>query len=94
MLCRVIRSLSEVTEDPRVKARHVISKTEHPTAGKVRTADSPWRFGLNGMPQEQRPAPVLGTDTREVLREVGYADNEMDELVEREAAYTSATKTS
>ena len=92
--CQVIQSLSEVAEDPQVKARHSITEIEHPTAGKVRTVDSPWRFGANGKPREHRPAPVLGADTREVLREVGYADDEIDELVERGAAWTSATKTS
>ena len=92
--CQVIQFLSEVAEDPQVRARHAISETEHPTAGKVRTVTSPWRLGANGNPPEHRPAPVLGADTHEVLREAGYTDEEIDRLLERGAAWTSVTKTS
>ena len=92
--CQVIQFLSEVAEDQQVKARHAISELEHPTAGKVRTVNSPWRFGTDGKQQEHRPAPRLGADTREVLREAGYAEEEIDELTERGAAWTSAMKTS
>jgi crotonobetainyl-CoA:carnitine CoA-transferase CaiB-like acyl-CoA transferase len=91
--CQVIQFLSEVAEDPQVKARHAISEIEHPTAGKVRIVNSPWRFGSDRKPQKHRPASVLGADTREVLREVGYAEEEIDELMERGAVWTSATKT-
>ncbi|HEY6751323.1 MAG TPA: CoA transferase, partial [Rubrobacteraceae bacterium] len=92
--CQVIQFLSEVAEDQQVKARHAISELEHPTAGTVRTVNSPWRFGPDGKQQEHRPAPMLGADTREVLREAGYAEAEIEELTERGAAWTSAMKTS
>ena len=92
--CQVIQFLSEVAEDEQVKARHAIAEIEHPTAGKVRTVNSPWRFGTDSKQQEHRPAPMLGADTREVLREAGYAEAEIDELTERGAAWTSAMKTS
>jgi len=92
--CQVIQFLSEVAEDQQVKARHAIAEVEHPTAGKVRTVDSPWRLGTDGKQQEHRPAPTLGADTREVLREAGYAEEEIDVLTERGAAWTNAMKTS
>ncbi|HEY6749714.1 MAG TPA: CoA transferase [Rubrobacteraceae bacterium] len=92
--CQVIQFLSEVAEDQQVKARHAISELEHPTAGKVRTVTSPWRFGTDGKQREHRPAPMLGADTREVLREAGYAEEEIGALTERGAAWTSAMKTS
>ena len=92
--CQVIQFLSEVVEDQQVKARHAIVEIEHPTAGQVRTVNSPWRFGTHGKQQEHHPAPILGADTRDLLREVGYTEEEIDELTERGAAWTSAMKTS
>jgi len=92
--CQVIQFLSEVAEDQQVKARHAIAEVEHPTAGKVRTVDSPWRLGTDGKQQQQRPDPTIGADTREVLREAGYAEEEIDVLTERGAAWTNAMKTS
>ena len=92
--CQAIQFLSEVVEDPQVEARRAVFEAEHPTAGSVRTVNSPWRLGSNGKQPEHRPAPMLGADTRGVLREAGYAEEEIDELLEKGAAWTGATKTS
>ena len=91
--CQTVQTLGEVVEDPQVVARHAISETAHPLAGMVRTVGSPWRLGAGGAGREHRPAPVLGADTVEVLREAGYADGEVDELLRSGAAGTSATRT-
>lgn len=91
--CQTIQTLSEVVEDPQVTARRAVSEAEHPLAGMVRTVGSPWRLGAGGAEREQRPAPVLGADTVDVLREAGYADGEVDELLKGGAAWTSATRT-
>ncbi len=92
--CQVIQTLSEVVEDPQVVARRAVFETEHPLAGTVRTVGSPWRLGADGAPVEHRPAPVLGADTVDVLREAGYADEEVDELLKGGAAWAGVTRTS
>jgi crotonobetainyl-CoA:carnitine CoA-transferase CaiB-like acyl-CoA transferase len=91
--CQTVQTLSEVVEDPQVVARRAISETTHPLAGMVRTVGSPWRLGADGAERRHRPAPALGADTVEVLREAGYADGEVDELLKGGAARTSATRT-
>jgi crotonobetainyl-CoA:carnitine CoA-transferase CaiB-like acyl-CoA transferase len=91
--CQTVQTLSEVVEDPQVVARRAISETTHPLAGTVRAVGSPWRLGADGAERKHRPAPVLGADTVEVLREAGYADEEVDELLKGGAAWASATRT-
>jgi formyl-CoA transferase len=90
---QTVQTLSEVVEDPQVVARRAISETAHPLAGTVRAVGSPWRLGADGAERKHRPAPVLGADTVEVLREAGYADEEVDELLKGGAAWASATRT-
>ena len=89
---QAIQFLSEVVEDPQVEARGAIFEVEHPTAGPVRTLGSPWRLGSNGKQPIHRPAPVLGADTRAVLAEAGYAEEEIDALVEKGVAWTGSAK--
>lgn len=89
---RVIQHLSEVIEDPQVEARGTIFETEHPTADAVRTVGSPWRLGSDGKQPNHCPSPILGADTRGVLREVGYREEEIDMLVKEGVAWTSNAK--
>lgn len=89
---QVIQFLSEVVEDPQVEARGTVFEAEHPTAGPVRTVGSPWRLGSNGKQLVHRPAPVLGADTRAVLEEAGYAQEEIDALIEKGVAWTGNAK--
>jgi crotonobetainyl-CoA:carnitine CoA-transferase CaiB-like acyl-CoA transferase len=80
--------LSEVMEQPHLKAVGLFPELDHPTEGKIRQARPPARFsktpaGVNRMP------PRLGEHTREVLREVGYGDGEIEKLVEAKAVGAS-----
>lgn len=93
--CQTIQSLSEVIEDRQVRARGSIVETEHPLAGKVRAVGPPWRLGANGAPPEHRPPPILGADTVDVLLEIGYTAEEVEELLRGgAAAWSNVTRAS
>ena len=61
-----VQRVSEVFDDPQVRARGMIATTEHPRAGTVRGPGDPFRAG-----EVERagyaPAPMLGADTDAVL---------------------------
>ncbi len=73
--------------DPQALAREMIVETTHPVAGPVKAIGLPIKFSdtPGGV---HRPAPTLGQHTREVLRENGYSDAEIDEMAAQGAIQT------
>jgi crotonobetainyl-CoA:carnitine CoA-transferase CaiB-like acyl-CoA transferase len=76
--------LTEVAEQPHLKAVGMFQELDHPTEGKIRQARPPARFSASPA-SVRRLAPGLGEHTREVLREVGYSQAEIGDLVEKKA---------
>jgi crotonobetainyl-CoA:carnitine CoA-transferase CaiB-like acyl-CoA transferase len=80
-----VNRIGEMLADPHVLAREMIVETDHPVAGPTRALGVPVK--LSRTPGSvRRPAPLLGQHTREVLREAGFRDAEIDALVESGAA--------
>jgi crotonobetainyl-CoA:carnitine CoA-transferase CaiB-like acyl-CoA transferase len=71
-------------------ARRMIVETDHPKAGRVKTLGLPVKFSdtPGGI---RRPAPVYGQHTREVLREYGFTEAEIDRMVAEGAAIAAET---
>jgi formyl-CoA transferase len=64
--CGRINSIPEVFSHPQAQAREMTLESEHPTAGTVRLPGFPYKFSQT--PAEiQRPPPMLGEHTEEVL---------------------------
>ena len=70
----IVRSVSEVPNDPQVVANEIFSEFDHPAAGRVRHHRPPTRF--HGTPTELRQlaAPTLGQHSDEIVAQTGRAD--------------------
>src|ERR1700732_4931972 len=74
-----VLDVNQMHADPQTLAREMIVETTHPKAGQVRAIGLPIKFSdtPGGL---RRAAPVLGQHTREVLRDHGFSDNQIDQM--------------
>jgi len=79
-----VLEVGQMHGDPQALAREMIVQTEHPTAGHVKAIGLPIKFSdtPGGV---RRAAPLFGQDTREVLREHGFSDVEIEQFAEQGA---------
>lgn len=77
-----VLSIGEMLRDPQVLARNMVIDVEHSKLGRMKTLGPPVKFSHtpSGV---HRGAPLLGQHTREVLREYGYRDVEIQEMAQR-----------
>ncbi|HUK30908.1 MAG TPA: CoA transferase, partial [Candidatus Acidoferrum sp.] len=85
-----VLDIAQMHADPQTLAREMIVETMHPTAGNVKAIGLPIKFSdtPGGV---RRPAPVFGQHTREVLREYGLSDAEIDRMAEQGAIQLPAS---
>ncbi len=81
-----VRGLAEVLAHPQVAARRLIREVASPV-GPLPTIETALR--LSDSPVATGPLPALGGDTRAVLREAGYRDDEIAALEREGAVWTS-----
>jgi crotonobetainyl-CoA:carnitine CoA-transferase CaiB-like acyl-CoA transferase len=75
-----VYSYADLVTDPQIAHNGTFVEYEHPTEGRVKTPGFPIRFSKTPS-RVERGAPLAGQHTRDVLREAGYADAEIDRLV-------------
>ncbi|MFT3805081.1 MAG: CaiB/BaiF CoA-transferase family protein [Burkholderiaceae bacterium] len=64
--CAPINDLQAVFDDPQVRARASVRNTVHPGFGRIPRIANPIRMSASRLTQD-RPAPLLGEDTDEIL---------------------------
>jgi crotonobetainyl-CoA:carnitine CoA-transferase CaiB-like acyl-CoA transferase len=74
-----VASIGEMLEFPQTLAREMVVEVEHSKLGPVRTIGFPVKFSDTPVSVE-RGAPLLGEHTLEVLAELGYTDEEIEDL--------------
>jgi len=77
-----VKRISEVLNDPHVIHRGVVSRVSHKLYGEIPVLNFPARFS-NVNPQVRLPPPLKGEHTIEVLRGLGYTDEQIRELIEK-----------
>ena len=77
-----VLEIGQMHADPQAIAREMVVETMHPTAGRVKAIGLPIKFSdtPGGV---RRAAPLFGQHTREVLRENGFSDSEIEQLLEQ-----------
>jgi len=74
-----VLDVAEMLADPQTAAREMVVGVPHSRLGTVETLGAPVKFSATPA-SVTRGAPLLGEHTREVLREHGYADTDIDTL--------------
>ena len=80
-----VASIGQMLEFPQTLARDMVVEVEHSKLGPVRTVGFPVKFSETPV-SIARGAPLLGEHTAEVLSELGYTDDEIEELIRSGAA--------
>jgi crotonobetainyl-CoA:carnitine CoA-transferase CaiB-like acyl-CoA transferase len=75
-----VHAIGEALEHPQTLARGMVVEVEHAEAGRTRALGCPLHFSATPT-VEPKAAPALGQHSRAVLREFGYRDPEIDDLI-------------
>ena len=75
-----VHTIGEALTHPQTLARGMVVELAHPQAGPTKALGCPIHFSRTPT-QITRAAPLLGEHTRDVLRESGYSDAEIDAFI-------------
>jgi crotonobetainyl-CoA:carnitine CoA-transferase CaiB-like acyl-CoA transferase len=79
-----VQTPTEVADDPQALANNYFVYYDHPVHGKTKMVGFPWDF--SDTPATCRlPAPELGEHTEQILAEIGYSAEQMEELRQKQA---------
>ena len=80
--------ITEIAEQPHLKAVGMIATLDHPSEGKIRQARPSARF--SDTPAEiHRMPPRLGEHSRAILREAGFTEEDVASMIEKKVVGTS-----
>lgn len=74
--CAPVMSVAEIMAHPQLEARDMVVELEDPELGKFKTAGIPIKLEKS-FGAILKPAPKLGQDSDEILKSLGYSDEEI-----------------
>lgn len=74
------QTLDQLMEDPHLKDVGFFELVDHPTEGKIWNMALPNKLS-GGVRRGLRHAPKIGEDSVDILRETGYSDAEIEQLI-------------
>jgi len=78
--CALVRPVEDMFDHPQVIEQQMMATLEHPAVGRYTAVTAPILIGDQGSATPDRPAPVLGEHTSEILSEFGLAADEIARL--------------
>lgn len=82
--CGSVNTLSDTFSDPQVEHNGLVEQFLHPTLGELQTLGSPITFSGKHSTVE-KPPPLLGQHSAEVLTESGFSEAEVSDLLKKGA---------
>jgi crotonobetainyl-CoA:carnitine CoA-transferase CaiB-like acyl-CoA transferase len=80
LIVGVVKTYADIVESPQVQANGSVIELEGADGAVVRTVRLPFRFE-SWEPRRDQPPPSVGQHSAEILRELGYEQAQIDELL-------------
>jgi crotonobetainyl-CoA:carnitine CoA-transferase CaiB-like acyl-CoA transferase len=71
-----VNTFPDMESDPQVRHNQIVASFDHPKVKQFRTIGPPIRFSRS--PSSVKRPPLLGEHSREILKEIGYADGDIE----------------